>query len=107
MSFLGPLTQAAGMSTAKWMELPARLVDVSCITPTQQVSGDLWHEPRRSEVTCRDPWVHIVKVGSVFYLEDGHHRWARARRLRDAKMWARVLEVRTEETAPERESEGR
>lgn len=93
MSFLGALTSAAGMSTAKWMELPVLEVCVAQLTPTQQVSDDLWHTRRPNEVACGDPYLHAVRIGGVLYIEDGHHRWARARRDHEWYILARVLEL--------------
>lgn len=81
------------MSTAKWMTLPARWVDVARLTPTQGVAADLWHQRRPMDVACADPHVHVVRVGSVYYIEDGHHRVARARRDHEWQILARVLEL--------------
>lgn len=91
MSFLTAHTQAAGMSTAKWMALPAQWVDVARLTPTQDVAVDLWPHRRPMDAACRDPYIHVVQLGSVLYLEDGHHRVARARRDHDWTILARVL----------------
>lgn len=93
MSFLSAWTRAAGMSTDKWMQLPVRTVPVTALTPTQQISAELWHARRPNEVTCRDPYPHIVRIGAVLYLEDGHHRWARARRDHADTIQARILEL--------------
>lgn len=92
MSFLTTYTMAAGMSTAGWMALPPRWMEVVRLTPTQDVAADLWHQRRPTEVACADPYVHVVRLGSVFYIEDGHHRVARARRDHEWEILARVLE---------------
>lgn len=81
------------MSTAKWMTMPPHRVDVARLTPTQDVAIDLWPDRRPMDVACRDPYVHVVQLGSVLYLEDGHHRVARARRNHDWTILARVLVV--------------
>jgi hypothetical protein len=91
MSFLTTYTMAADMSTSKWMTLPIQWVDVARLTPTQDVEADLWSSRRPMEAACRDPHVHVVQLGSVMYLEDGHHRVARARRDHEWQILARVL----------------
>lgn len=91
MSFLTTYTRAAGMSTAAWMALPAQWVDVARLTPTQDVEADLWPRRRPAPAACRDPYIHVVQLGSVMYLEDGHHRVARARRDHEWQIPARVL----------------
>lgn len=93
MSFLTTYTRAAGMSTAKWMALPPQWVDVARLTPTQDVEPDLWHERRPTEIACADPYVHVVRLGAAYYIEDGHHRVARARRGHEWQILARVLEL--------------
>lgn len=81
------------MSTAKWMELPAQSVAVCALTPTQYVEADLWLERRPTKVACADPCIHVVQLGSCLYVEDGHHRVARARRDHVWQILARVLVV--------------
>lgn len=93
MSFLTRHTQALGMSTAKWMELPVQLVDVAILTPTQGAEVDLWPERRPNEVACRDPYIHVVQLGRVLYVEDGAHRVARARRDHEWRIEARILQL--------------
>lgn len=83
------------MTTAKWMEIPPRYVDVAQLMPTQATAEDLWHERRPMEVACRDPYVHVVQLGSVMAIEDGHHRVARARRDHEWQILARVLQLPT------------
>lgn len=81
------------MSTAKWMELPVQSVATTALTPTQDVEVDLWDERRPCLVACADPYVHVVRLGAVMYIEDGHHRVARARRDHEWTILARVLQL--------------
>jgi hypothetical protein len=93
MSFLATYTRAAGMSTAKWMELPVQSVVVCALTPTQDVETDLWLDRRPTKVACADPYIHVVQLGGCLYIDDGHHRVARARRDHEWQIFARVLVV--------------
>lgn len=93
MSFLNDLTLAAGMNTATWMELPAQALPVAALTPTQWVDDELWPAPVSNEVSCADPYIHVVRLGSALYVEDGHHRLARALRDHEWTIWGRVLDL--------------
>ncbi len=93
MSFLTPYTQAAGMTTAAWMQLPVRLLPLVSLTPTQGIHGELWAERRPMPAACADPYIHVVQLGGAFYVEDGHHRLARARRARQTLIEARLLTI--------------
>lgn len=81
------------MTTARWMQLAVQLVDVAALTPTQEVELDLWREREPTEVACVDPYVHVVQMGHALYVEDGHHRVARARRDHEWQILARVLRL--------------
>lgn len=93
MSFLQAHTMAMGMSTAKWMALPVQMLPVAALTPTQDVAGELWQQRRPNPVACADECVHVVQLGRALYLEDGHHRWARARRDHVELIAARLLVI--------------
>lgn len=93
MSFLAAHTRAAGMTTSKWMELPPTVLIVVALTPTQYIADDLWPGRLPCPVACADPLIHVVRLGGVLYIEDGHHRWARARRDHDWTIQGRLLEL--------------
>lgn len=93
MSFVNDWTVAVGMTTAKWMELPARELPVASLTPTQWVVGELSVTPASNEISCADPYIHVVRLGGALYVEDGHHRLARAQRDHHWTIWGRVLDV--------------
>ena len=88
---IGAITRGLGMSTARWMALPAVMLEVAELRPTQDVELGLWLAHRRSQTRCADPCVHAVRLAGVTYLEDGHHRWARARLRGDRLIAGRLL----------------
>jgi hypothetical protein len=90
---LSVLTSALGMSTARWAEFPAELVPVASLTPTQTAEPDLWSHARGNTTASGDPCVHVVDLAGVRYLQDGHHRLARAVRDGQTVIAARVLRV--------------
>jgi hypothetical protein len=67
---LSAVTDALGMSTDRWRELPAELVDLASLTPTQ-ATGDLWG---RFSSASGDPCIHVVEILGVRLVQDGHHR---------------------------------
>jgi hypothetical protein len=73
----------AGMTTARWIaEVPPRAVQLSDVQPIQ---------PPCECPGCggsTDPIPHVVEIGGLFYLEDGHHRYYRA--VRDGRSWMLV-----------------
>lgn len=92
-SFLAPYTQSVGMTTAAWMRLPIQPLPVKALTPTQELRGELWPTRRPSPAACADPYIHVVRLGGALYVEDGHHRLARARRDRLDVILARLLDL--------------
>lgn len=91
MRFLQRYT--AHMTTQRWMALPACTVAVEDMRPTQAVHEPLWPERRPDPAACADPLIHVVRLDGVLWVQDGHHRLARARRRGDASVQARILEV--------------
>lgn len=90
--FLDSATRAMGMTTAKWMQLPVHELAVSSLTPTQSILNLLpAHEPNAT--TCADPCIHVLRLGAALYVQDGHHRLARAQRAHQWTIQARVLDV--------------
>ena len=89
--FLTRLTRRAGMTTAQWMRLPAQQLPVNALVPTQQVHGEIWPQRRPMPTACADECVHVVKVGAVLYVQDGHHRLARARKAHQQFIAGRVF----------------
>lgn len=98
MSFLTALTR--GMTTERWMRIPASMVPVDSLVPTQTVAADLWVTRRQHPAACADPLIHVVAIGDVLFVEDGHHRLARARRDGLKHVHARVLHVCLSEPPP-------
>jgi hypothetical protein len=90
---IGHVTRALGMTTAAWMSLPGVLLEVASLVATQTIEPDLWPEPRPNPIASGDSLPHVVQLGGVPYIEDGHHRWARARRRGDLWIACRLLMV--------------
>jgi hypothetical protein len=86
---LSAVTDALGMSTDRWRDLPAELVDLASLTPTQ-ATGDLWG---RFSSASGDPCIHVVEILGVRLVQDGHHRRAKALRRGETQIAARVLRV--------------
>jgi hypothetical protein len=84
---LAAITEALGMSTAAWLELPVELVDPASLTPTQ-ATDLLWD---RLSSASGDPCLHVVELAGVRYLQDGHHRRAKALLRGETQIAARVL----------------
>lgn len=90
--FLDSLTRAMGMTTERWMQLPLHELAVTSLTPTQSTTNMLpAHEP--TEATCADPYIHVLRLGGAMYVQDGHHRLARARQAHQWTVQARVLDL--------------
>lgn len=90
--FLDSLTAAMGMTTERWMQLPVHELPIASLTPTQSTTNLLpAHAP--NEITCADPHIHVLRLGGVLYVQDGHHRLAMARRAHHWTIQARVLDV--------------
>jgi hypothetical protein len=68
----------AGMNTTLWMRLPVASFVIAELVPTQDIDGELWPEWDVTRASCRDPYVHVIGCGGRLWLEDGHHRRARA-----------------------------
>lgn len=90
--FLDSLTAAMGMTTERWMQLPVHELAIASLTPTQSTTNlVLAHAP--NEVTCADPYIHVLRLGGAHYVQDGHHRLAMARRAHHWTIQARVLDL--------------
>lgn len=78
-----------GLTTRLWIDtVPARPVNLDDIIPTQRHLdlNALINEPHTV-----DPHPHIVQWQGVLYLEDGHHRYARAKVRGEDSIVARVF----------------
>lgn len=90
--FLDSLTAAMGMTTERWMQLPVHELAVASLTPTQSTTNlRPGHGP--NEATCADPYIHVLRLGGALYIQDGHHRLARARGAHQSTIQARVLDL--------------
>lgn len=77
-----------GMTTARWMTVPIVEVPVADLVPVQDhlTLSALLHGG-----DSRDPFPHVVSHGGRMYLEDGHHRYARAVLRAVPTLFARLL----------------
>ena len=80
------------MTTALWLSLPAREVIIAELIATQP--GLLLHA-LTGEPTSHsgDVLPHVIAWQGALYLEDGHHRAARALLAGQLRMTARVLDI--------------
>jgi hypothetical protein len=82
-----------GMTTRRWQrEVPAQFVALADLYPVQAEPTD----PERGHIDVvprADNAAHVVKIDGRLYLQDGHHRYYRARRAGNPWLLARVLEV--------------
>lgn len=88
------LPTTAGMTTARWADVPVLDVPLDWLTSTQRHLNPAAvlaaiDEPSRS--WCGDPYPHAVWHGPALLLEDGHHRVAAARLTGRRSIRARVL----------------
>jgi hypothetical protein len=80
-----------GMTTRRWQrEVPAQFVALDDLYPIQPEPEPVIALPQR-----HDNAVHVVMIDGRLYLQDGHHRYYRARRAGNPWLLARVLEVAT------------
>lgn len=84
------------MTTAAWLLLPAVLLPVSALRPTQDVDPAMvlakWRTPLAS--WCGDELPHVVEWDGRWWIEDGHHRVAYAIRRAEHHLWCRLLDIR-------------
>lgn len=82
------------MTSAKWLTIPAREVTIAQLTATQPgllleaLTGD-------AQPIGGDPTPHVIQWEDNLYLEDGHHRAARAALAGHTSITARVLNLNT------------
>lgn len=66
-----------GMTTQKWLHIPTHTVTIADLTATQP--GLLLHALNEERTPVGgDPTPHVIQWHGNLYLEDGHHRAARA-----------------------------
>lgn len=78
---------ATGLNILDWMRLPVLRVPVDAVLPTQEV-GELHAGPANG---FGDPVSHVVVVDGRWLIEDGHHRWAKAKATGETYWQARVF----------------
>lgn len=80
-----------GMTSGRWLGVPARLVRIDTLIATQD--GVYFHGLHAVTHPGGDPLPHVIAWRGREYLEDGHHRVVRAALNGDAYILARVLTV--------------
>lgn len=81
-----------GMSTTKWLNIPAKELPIAELIATQP--GVLLHALTGDAAPVGgDTLPHVIKWQGETYLEDGHHRVVRAAIQGQHTINARVLEV--------------
>lgn len=83
--------EPTGMTTGRWMRLPARPVPLHDLVATQDgiyLAPLLRQEPSSHS---GDPLPHVVAYGGRLYLSDGHHRAMRAALNGQQRIDARIL----------------
>lgn len=81
-----------GMTSAKWLSVPARELYISDLTATQP--GVLFHAlAGKPAPVGGDALPHVIAWRDGLYLEDGHHRVMRAALAGQLRITARVLQV--------------
>lgn len=84
------------MTSTKWLAIPAREVTIAQLTATQP--GLLLEALTGDPIpTGGDPTPHVIQWDGNLYLEDGHHRAARAALAGHTSITARVLVIDTEQ----------
>lgn len=76
-----------GFTTADWLRVPLIMLPLIELIPTQDVIPELLQGPDTSY--CGDKYPHIVKWEGKTFINDGHHRIARA--IRRAQAHARAI----------------
>lgn len=69
---LGEPWPATGMSSARWLTVPTKLVRIADLTATQP--GIYFHGLDVQEHVGGDKLPHVIDWHGNLYLEDGHHR---------------------------------
>lgn len=64
-----------GMTTALWANVPPQCVRVQDLVPTH---GTKYPLGEHDTSYCGDPFPHVVMWNGCLYINDGHHRVARA-----------------------------
>jgi hypothetical protein len=83
-----------GMTSTQWLTVPASEVTIAELTATQPglLLQALTGEPNP---IGGDPTPHVIQWDGNLYLEDGHHRAARAALAGHTSITARVLVIDT------------
>ena len=89
---LGCPWPATGMTSARWLTIPTRLVRIADLTATQP--GIYFHGLNTQEHVGGDKLPHVIDWQGNLYLEDGHHRAVQARLNGMTHIEARVLTIK-------------
>jgi Arc/MetJ family transcription regulator len=88
---LGEPWPATGMSSARWLTVPAQWVEIDRLVATQP--GIYFDGLDASEHVGGDEFPHVIEWRGTLYLEDGHHRAVKAALTGERLLLARVLVV--------------